>query len=92
MNPFPFLGRSFIEEFQRKADLMRDPEGFGENKRCPVCKKSIKTDEQGDTYCGEFTVNYKVRGGCFWHRYKNGTNYWTEPSELMQVLKKELGV
>jgi len=77
------------EAFMRKAQLMRGPEGFGEKRYCPVCKKLIVKNEQGDMFCENHSLDYKKNGKCFWHRYKDGTNYWSDPVEVMQSMAKE---
>jgi len=74
------------EEFNRKAQLMRGPKGWGENRYCPVCKKPIHTNDRGDRFCENFSLDYKKNGKCFWHRWKDGTNHWSSPVEVMRAM------
>lgn len=75
--------------FLRKAQLMRGPEGWGENRYCPVCKKPIHTNEQGDMTCENFSLGYEKNGKCFWHRWKDGTNYWSDLMDVMKSMAKD---
>lgn len=77
------------EQFARKAQLMRGPEGWGDEKSCPVCKKPIHVNEQGDTFCENFSLDYEKNGRCFWHRWKDGTNHWSDPMEVMKGMAKD---
>lgn len=73
------------DEFKRKAGLMRNPE----RNHCPVCKKPIHANDQGDLFCENLNLNYENEGGCFWHRYEDGTNYWSSPEEIFAQAKKK---
>ena len=73
------------EEFLRKMGLMRNPKGWDEIKRCPVCKKEIKETENG-VQCSNFSIDYKESGKCYWHRYTDGLNYWSSPEEMFKVM------
>jgi hypothetical protein len=79
------------EEFLRKAGLLRNPEGYGKTKHCPVCKSPIQ-EERGDLFCINHSLNYERDGKCYWHRYADGTNYWTPASELIKVLSAKTGI
>jgi len=72
------------DAFLRNAQLMRGPGGFEKPGYCPICKKELVKNEQGDLYCKDFNIGYKKEGGCFWHRYKDGLNYWSEPEEMFK--------
>ena len=75
------------DEFMRKANLMRNPEGWDEEKRCPVCKKPIIIDkETGDMFCSNYSIGYKTENKCYWHRYSDGLNYWSTPEEMVQSM------
>ena len=74
------------EEFKRKAGLMRNPEGLEKPGRCPVCKAELKQNDQGDLYCSNYSSGYEKDGGCYWHRYKDGLNYWSSPEEMFKAM------
>jgi len=74
--------------FMRKAQLMRNPGGFEKPGYCPVCKKDLIQNDQGDLFCEDFNISYEEKGGCFWHRYADGLNYWSEPEEMFAVMAK----
>lgn len=73
-------------EFHRTAGLTRNPEGPPEQKCCPVCKKPILRDEQGDLRCENFSLDYERNDGCYWHRYADGLNYWSKPAEILKSI------
>ena len=75
--------------FDIKAGLMRGPEGWGDKRYCPVCKKPIVSNEQGDRFCENFSLDYEKNGKCFWHRWKDGTNYWSDPITVMKAMAKD---
>lgn len=75
------LGITSKEDFMRSASLMRNPE----NGRCPACKLQIRTNDKGDQYCQKFDLDYKKNGGCYWHRYKDGLNYWSSIKEIASI-------
>jgi hypothetical protein len=72
--------------FLRKAGLMRNPEGFEKPGYCPICKKELRQNDQGDLYCTDWNPGYEKEGGCYWHRYADGLNYWSEPEEIFKVM------
>ena len=76
-------------DFLRKAQLMRSPEGMSDNKYCPNCKKPVRTNEKGDMYCTNYSLDYEKNGKCFWHRYADGLNYWSSPVEIAKVKAQE---
>lgn len=80
-----------VEKAKRKMHLMRGPEGIGDEKYCPVCKKPIHVGERGDMTCENFELreNYENTDKCFWHRWHDGTNYWSEPMEIFEAFAKE---
>ena len=82
------------DEFMRQAQLMINPEGYPERDICPICKNKIKKEENGDMFCENYTIDEKEikNGKCFWHRYKNGLNYWSPPSQMIPVMCKEMGI
>lgn len=74
------------EQFMRKAQLMRNPEGADKD-ICPVCKSKIRTNEQGDKFCVNYEQCYeKVSDKCYWHRYADGTNMWSSPEECIKAM------
>jgi hypothetical protein len=75
-------------EFFRKVGLCRNPE----RGRCPICKKQVELSGNGDRHCENFSLNHEKDGKCYWHRYADGTNYWTSPEELMRVMSKKTGI
>ena len=75
--------------FIRTAQLMRNPEGLEKPFRCPVCKKEIHKNEQNDLYCSAFNISYEKEGGCFWHRYADGLNYWSPPEDMFKVMAEK---
>jgi len=78
------------DEFMRTANLKRNPEGFGEQKRCPVCKRPVEViNEDGDIACENFSLDYEKNGKCYWHRWANGTNYWSSPKDVLEAAAKE---
>ena len=74
------------KSFERKAQLMRGPEGFEKPGYCPVCKKELHVNDKGDLFCKDFNLDYEKKGGCYWHRYADGLNYWSSPEELFSVM------
>lgn len=75
-------------EFVRKANLMRNPEGFEKPGYCPVCKKELVQDN-GNLFCKDFSTQYDTKGGCYWHRYEDGLNYWSSPQEMFDAMAKK---
>jgi len=73
-------------EFIRKDQLMRNPEGFEKPGYCPICKKELVINEQGDLFCKNFSIGYEKDGRCFWHRYIDGLNYWSSPEEMVKSM------
>lgn len=78
------------DEFMRKANLMRNPEGFESPGHCPVCKKELIQSENGDLFCKNFSIQYETNAdsGCYWHRYADGLNYWSSPNEMFEAMAK----
>jgi len=74
------------KSFERKAQLMRNPEGFEKPGYCPVCKKELIQNDQGDLYCKDWNPGYETQGGCFWHRYADSLNYWSSLEEMFEVM------
>jgi len=77
------------KEFLRKAGLMRNPEGFEKPGYCPICKKELRQNDQGDLFCVDWTPGYEKEGGCYWHRYADGLNYWSSPAEMFKVMAEK---
>ena len=77
------------EDVKRDINLQRNPEGIGDTKYCPVCKKPIQVNEQGDQMCENFSLDYKRNGKCYWHRWNDGTNHWSSPIEIFDAFAKE---
>lgn len=72
-----------------KVNLARNPEGYKDPKRCPICKKEIKVDSKGGMFCSNYSPDYEKSGKCYWHRYSNGLNYWSSPTEIMREACKK---
>ena len=77
-------------EFLRKENLMRNPEWSENHGYCPVCKSEIVQNENGDLFCKNFSIQYETNGngGCYWHRYADGLNYWSSPHEMFEAMAK----
>lgn len=77
--------------FERKGKLMRNPEGLGEQKYCPLCKKPIRINDRGDMTCENFELreDYTDSDKCMWHRWEDGTNYWSNPMEALKAMAKK---
>jgi len=78
----------FSEKIKRLAKLAKNPE----NRKCPACNASINIRKNGDMFCNRFNLDYEKQAGCFWHRYENGLNYWSEIEEVMRAMSKEHGI
>lgn len=75
------------------AIMKRNPEGmYGDV--CPNCKSKLKQNKKGDLHCENFTLtSLEIEcGKCPWHRYSDGTNYWSPPEELMKILSEMHGI
>jgi len=75
--------------FTQKAVLMRNPEGFEKPGYCPICKKELHQNDQGDLFCKDYTPDYERKDGCYWHRYEDGLNYWSTPEEMVKTMAEK---